>query len=129
MTQGEAEIGTSKVVAGQIFIAHTSSYALIDFGTLYLLVSATFVKRLDDMCIVSLTLGENLTSSFGFKVVTIKIARRKLPVDWMVLEMVDYDVTLGMDWLSKHNATIFCRKKNVVFQPSKGEIFEYKGTP
>ena len=36
---------------------------------------------------------------------------------------------LGMNWLSKYNATIFCRGKNVVFQPSKVEMFEYKGTP
>ena len=43
--------------------------------------------------------------------------------------MVDYDVILGMDWLSNYNATIFCRRKKVVFQLSEGEIFEYKGTP
>ena len=42
--------------------------------------------------------------------------------------MVDYDMILGMDWLSKYNATIFCRKKNVVFQPFEGEEFEYSGT-
>ena len=28
-----------------------------------------------------------------------------------------------------YNATIFCRRKNVVFKPSEGEILEYKGTP
>ena len=50
-------------------------------------------------------------------------------VDLIVLEMVDYDVILGMDWLSKYNATIFYRRKKVVFQPSEGEVFEYKGTP
>ena len=70
-----------------------------------------------------------MTSRFGFNVIPIKIAGRELPVDLMVLEMVDYDVILGMDWLSKYNATIFCRRKKVVFQPSEGEIFEYKGTP
>ena len=52
-----------------------------------------------------------------------------MPVDLIVLEMVDYDVILGMDWLSKYNDTIFCRRKKVVFQPSEGEMFEYKGTP
>ena len=98
-------------------------------------MSANFVKKLDmvpdlldEMCIVSLPSGENLTSRFGFKVVLVKIAGRELPVDFMVLEMVDYDLILGMDWLSKYNATISCRRKNVVFQPSKGEIFNYKGT-
>ena len=51
-----------------------------------------------------------------------------MPVDLIVLEMVDYDVILGMDWLSKYNAIIYCRRKKEVFQPSGGETFEYKVT-
>ena len=43
--------------------------------------------------------------------------------------MVDYDVIPSMDWLSKYNATILCRRKKVVIQLSEGEVFEYKGTP
>ena len=54
---------------------------------------------------------------------------RELLGDLIILEMVDYDVILGMDWLSKCNATIFCRRKKVVFQAFEGEIFEYEGTP
>ena len=136
LTQGEAEVGTSKVMAGQISIAHTSAYTLIDSRASHSFVSANFVKKLDmvpdlldEMCIVSLPSGENLPSRFGFKVVPVKIAGRELPVDLMVLEMVDYDMILGMDWLSKCNATIFCRRKKVVFQPFEEEIFEYKGMP
>ena len=76
MIQGEAKTGTSKVVASQIFFAHTSAYTLIDSGASHLFVSVTFVKRLDDMCIVSLPSGENLTSWFDFKAILVKIARR-----------------------------------------------------
>ena len=74
LTQGEAEACTSKVMAGQISIAHTSAYALIDFGASHSFVSAIFVKKLDiklvlldEVCVVSLPLGENLTSRFSFK--------------------------------------------------------------
>ena len=123
-------------MAGQISITHTSAYTLIDSRASHSLVSANFVKKLDmvhdlldEMCIVSLPSRENLTSQFGFKDVPVEIAGRELPVDLMVLKMVDYDLILGMDWLSKYYASIFCRRKNVVFQPSKVEIFEYKGTP
>ena len=65
----------------------------------------------------------------SFKEVPIKVTGREFPVDLIVLETVDYDVILGIDWLSKYNATIFCRRKKVVFQLSEGEMFEYKGTP
>ena len=49
---------------------------------------------LDEMCSVSLPSGENLTSRFSFKVVRVKVTRRELLVDLIVLEMVDYDVIL-----------------------------------
>ena len=69
LTQGEAEASTSKVVAGQISIVHTSAYTLIDFGASHSFVSATFVTTLDmvpdllhEMCIGSLPSRENLTS-------------------------------------------------------------------
>ena len=32
-----------------------------------------------------------------------------------------------MDWLSKHGATIDCRKKIVEFRPKEGEVFSFKG--
>ena len=57
------------MVAGQIFIVHTSAYTLIDSRASHSFVSITFVKKLymvpncdDEMCIVSLPSGENLTS-------------------------------------------------------------------
>ena len=86
-------------------------------------------ELLNEVCVVSLPLGENMTSWFTFKVVAVKIVGRELPVDLIVLDMLDYDVILDMDWLSKYNATTFCRRKNVVFQPSEEETFEYKGIP
>ena len=136
LTQGEVEAGTSKIVAGQICIAHTLIYTLIYSEASHSFVSAMFVKKLDmvpdllyEIYIISLPSEENLTSRFGFKVIPVKIPGRELPVDLMVLEMVDYDLILSIDWLSKYNATIVCRSKKVVFQPSEGEIFEYKGTP
>ena len=123
-------------MAGQISIAHTFAYTLIDSGTSRSFVSAVFVKKLDmepvlleEMCVVSLPSRENLTLRFSFKEVPVKVAGRKFLVDLIVLKMVDYNVILGMDWLSKYNATIFSRRKKVVFQPSEGEVFEYKGTP
>ena len=104
LTQGEVEADTSQVVAGQISVAHTSAYALIDSGASYSFVFAMFVKKLDmklvllgEVCVASLLSGETLTSQFCFKEVPVKIIGRELPIDLIVLEMVDYDVILGMD--------------------------------
>ena len=110
------------MVAGLISIAYTSAYTLIDSKASHSFVFALFVKKLDmepalldEVCVASLPSGENLTSRFSFKEVHVKVTRRELPVDLILLEMVDYDVIFGMDWFSKYNATIFCRRKKVVF--------------
>ena len=67
------------MVAGQISIAYTSTYILIDSRALHSFMSALFVKKLDmelvlldEVCFVSLPSRENLTSRFSFKGVPIK---------------------------------------------------------
>ena len=88
LTQGEVEASTSQVLVGQISIAHTSAYTLIDSGVLHSFVSTIFVKKLDmepvlldEVCVVSLSSGEYLTLRFSFKDVPIKVTGRELPVD------------------------------------------------
>ena len=39
-----------------------------------------------------------------------------MKTDLIELEMVDYDVILGMDWVSTHHAIIDCQKKSNLFQ-------------
>ncbi|KAL5576727.1 hypothetical protein UlMin_018426 [Ulmus minor] len=41
-----------------------------------------------------------------------------LTVNLVVLGIHDFNIILGMDWLSKHHATIECHEKEVLFQPS-----------
>jgi hypothetical protein len=42
--------------------------------------------------------------------------------------MLSYDVILGMDWLSKHHASIDCRRKEITFRSLDGEEFKYCGS-
>ena len=61
LTQGEAELSTSQVVAIQISIAYTSAYTLINSGVQHSYMFAQFVKELvmelkllGEVCVVSL---------------------------------------------------------------------------
>lgn len=38
-------------------------------------------------------------------------------VDLILFDMVDFNVILGMDWLSSYHACIDCFKKEVIFRP------------
>ncbi|KAA0064197.1 ty3-gypsy retrotransposon protein [Cucumis melo var. makuwa] len=50
-----------------------------------------------------------------------------LDVTLLVLDMQDFDVILGMDWLSANHASIDCFRKEVVFNPPSGASFKFKG--
>ena len=41
------------------------------------------------------------------------IQNKDFPADFIVLGIHDFDIVLGMDWLSKHRATFDCYKKEV----------------
>ena len=58
----------------------------------------------------------------------LRFGERTLYANLVVIEIRDYDVILGMDWLSAHHAVIDCRKRRVQFQPPDSEEFNFKGT-
>ena len=53
------------------------------------------------------------------------IQNKDFSIDLIVLGIHDFDIVLGMDWLSKHRATLDCYKKEVRLVRSKelGVIF------
>ncbi len=50
---------------------------------------------------------------------------RILPADLVPLQIMDFDVILGMDWLATHYATLYCRNKNVYFHIPGVEEFSF----
>ena len=101
------ETRPSNVVSSQISLANALAYALIDSEASHSFIAASFIKKfgivpeiLSDVCSVSLPSGENIVLWFCFKAIPIKITGCNLAADLLVLEMIDYDVMLGIDWLS-----------------------------
>ncbi|XP_028073871.1 uncharacterized protein LOC114276286 [Camellia sinensis] len=50
-----------------------------------------------------------------------------LTCDLRVMEMSDFDIILGMDWLSAHRAVINCHQRKVVAHTLDGTHFQFKG--
>ena len=51
------------------------------------------------------------------------IASHKFEADLIVLDIHDFDIILGMDWLAKHRATVDCHRKEVhISQPGEPEV-------
>ena len=72
---------------------------------------------------VSLPTGDPLFSDIVVRDSRVLIEGQEFPVDLVALDMRDFDVVLGMDWISRHRATLDCYKKEVkLHRPGKLEV-------
>ena len=69
--------------------------------------------------------GDIMLSNYWLHAMLVIISERELSVDIVILEMIEYDVILGMDFLSKYKATIDCKARVVSFQPPGEEWFMF----
>ncbi|KAL8147136.1 hypothetical protein AgCh_004741 [Apium graveolens] len=58
---------------------------------------------------------------------SLEISRYMFPVDLIPFELGDFDVILGMDWLSLYKANIDCKKKRVVMHTPDNKRISYQG--
>ncbi|KAL0551536.1 hypothetical protein IC582_010625 [Cucumis melo] len=61
------------------------------------------------------------------KACQIEIAGHVIEVILLVLDMLDFDVILGMDWLAANHASIDCSRKEIAFNPPLMAGFKFKG--
>ena len=64
---------------------------------------------------VSLPVGDPLFSDIVVRDSRVLIGGQGFPADLVALDMRDFDVVLGMDWLSRHRAKLDCYKNEVKF--------------
>ncbi|XP_062117928.1 uncharacterized protein LOC133831576 [Humulus lupulus] len=134
LTKPQVEASTF-VVLGHIFIAGIDCHVLIDSGATNSFVAKRIMdgfNRSHEMHAngfgTMLPTGEVVISGKWFRALPLKVDYRELYVDLIELDITDFDVVLGMDWLKKYNATIDCKKKMVVFKPDEEEPFTFMGT-
>jgi len=69
--------------------------------------------RIENRFIISTSLSETVNVDHMYKGVQINIGGCELKVDLLPLELHDFDVILGMDWLSMNKAQMDCFTKTV----------------
>ena len=129
VTQQDADAAPD-VVTGIIFILDHDAYTLVDLGATHSFAFNPFLDRfqietqpLEGRMRVSLPAGDPLLADRVVRDSRVLIEGQEFPGDLVALDMRDFDVVLGMDWLSRHRATIDCYKKEVKLnRPGKLEV-------
>ena len=108
------------MVTGIISILEHDAYTLVDPGATHSFASKPFLDHfqigtqpLGGPMRVSLPTRDLLFSDRVVRDSRVLIGGQDFPMDLIGLDMRDFNVVLGMDWLSRHRATIDCYKKEV----------------
>ena len=129
VTQQDADAAPD-VVTSIISILEHDAYTLVDPGATHSFASKHFLDRfqiktqpLEGRMRVSLPVGDRLFSDRVVRDSRVLIGGQEFQADLVALDMRDFDVVLGMDWLPRHRATLDCYKKEVKFhRPGKLEV-------
>ena len=129
VTQQDADAAPD-VVTGIISILDHDAYTLVDPRATHSFASKPFLDRfqietqpLEGRMRVSLPIGDPLLADRVVRDSRVLIEGQEFPADLVALDMRDFDVVLGMDWLSRHRATLDCYKKEVkLHRPGKLEV-------
>ena len=112
VTQQDAD-ATPDVVTGIISILDHDAYTLVDPGATHSFASKHFLDRfqietqpLRGRMRVSLPARDPLFLDRVVRDSRVLIEGQEFPADLVALDMRDFDVVLGMDWLSRHRATL-----------------------
>ncbi|GAV82744.1 RVP_2 domain-containing protein [Cephalotus follicularis] len=106
----------------------------MDSGASHSFISARFASCLDvaPNCMsyilnVSTPTGASMYTDSVHRGYEMSMAGISLYADLIVLPIRDFDVILGMDWLSAHRARMDCYNKTVDFYLPDGTTFQFKG--
>ncbi|GJY85885.1 putative reverse transcriptase domain-containing protein [Tanacetum coccineum] len=82
--------------------------------------------ELDNCYEVELADGKLVSTNNVLIGCTLNLLNHSFPIDLMVIKLGSFDVIIGMDWLSRYDAAILCRK-NKVRIPLEGKMLVIEG--
>ncbi|XP_074336813.1 uncharacterized protein LOC141673986 [Apium graveolens] len=125
----------SGTISGTLLIGRRDAYVLFDTRLTYFVMSLLFVHHLGvapsllyPHMSIATPMGNSFIISNIYPECLIVVEDRNYKVNLLSMEMHDFDIILGMDWLSEHRATIDCQGKRVIFEDTDKPEFVYQGS-
>ncbi|XP_063945950.1 uncharacterized protein LOC135151431 [Daucus carota subsp. sativus] len=133
MTMRDA-VQDADVVAGTLTVNSLCAKVLIDSGATRSFISEDFVHKLNrpiellnEVMNIELANQERVPVSQVYRNCEVEILGNKFCADLIPFKLGEFDVILGMDWLSKHNAQIDCRNKKVMLKTPNEKTIVFRG--
>ena len=121
-------------IIGTLLVDKVKARVLFDSDATHSFILPYFAKTLarDKVLIkshlaIGIPAGRIIKVKYVFPAYVVEIDSEVYPVDLIELDVLDFDVVLGMDWLSENYASINCRDKCVRFKTKENIDFVLQG--
>ncbi|XP_042497633.1 uncharacterized protein LOC122076397 [Macadamia integrifolia] len=108
------------VVAGILYISGIPAYTLFNSGASHSFISKRFARKIDmtpralESKLIVSTPTDKLAQLNGvYGPCPVEIGGKKLDAQLIKVNMQNFDVILGMDWLSAHQPNLMCTEKQI----------------
>ena len=122
------------VVAGTLSVNTTSAKVLIDSGATRSFISRSFVDKLNcetrllhEPLSIILANQDRVSVNHICPHCKIEITGHLFPANLIPFQLGEFDIILGMDWLTEYNAQIDCKGKKVILRTPQGKRVIFKG--
>nr|GFA16876.1 hypothetical protein [Tanacetum cinerariifolium] len=126
---------TSGTITGTLFIYGHAVFVLFDTGATHSVISSAFASRvtttptlLDHVLCISTPMQDSVRITHVYRNLPLQFDDKIRVINVLPLDMCEFDIILGMDWLTKHHATIDCRSYRVIFGDIHAPEFIYHGS-
>ncbi|GJR99785.1 putative reverse transcriptase domain-containing protein [Tanacetum coccineum] len=133
LTQDQAANATG-TITGTLFIFGRAVFVLFDTGATHSVISTKFAScltmtpvPLDHVLCISTPMKDSARITHVYRDLPLQFNDKIRSVDALPLDMCEFDIILGMDWLSAHHATIDCHSRRVIFGNIHTPEFIYHG--
>nr|GFD04634.1 hypothetical protein [Tanacetum cinerariifolium] len=125
---------TSGIITGTLFIYGHAVFVLFDTGATHSVISSVFASSvtttptlLDHVLCISTPMKDSVRITHVYRDLSLQFDDKIRVINALPLDMYEFDIILGMDWLTKHHATIDCRSYRVIFRDIHAPEFIYHG--
>ena len=133
MTLNEAMVDNN-VISGTLSVNSLNACVLIDSGASRSFMSIQFMHKLgvepiplEETMSIEIANQEVITVDKICPNCEIAIEKQNFAIDLIPIKLGEFEVILGMDWLTKYDAQINCRKKRVSLKGNDGKRIIMRG--